>query len=91
MKAAVENQQHEGGTSVHNSNNDHTEKGNPFQLRPSSSRATSAAAAGLEKAMHDLDNEQHMPENIDLEIWHHLVALRRNKVEKEQQVFLLGA
>ena len=63
-----------------------TEKGNPFQYRPSSSRATSAAAASMEKALTDLDNEQHMPENVEIETWQHLVTLRRKKVEKEQQV-----
>ena len=62
------------------------EKGNPFQPRPSSSRAASAAAASLERAMLELDSEQHMPENIEQETWQHLVALRRNKLEKEQQV-----
>ena len=67
-------------------NNSNTEKGNPFQYRPSSSRATSAAAASMEKALTELDSEQHMPENVEIEAWQHLVALRRNKVEKEQQV-----
>jgi len=57
LKAAVETQ---GDTTT-------SDKGNPFQPRPSSSRAASAAAANLERAMIDLDNEQHMPENIEVE------------------------
>lgn len=63
-----------------------TENRNPFQPRPSSSRAATMAAASLEKAMVELDDEQHMPEGITFETWKKLVAVRRLKVEKEQQV-----
>ena len=62
--------------------------GNPFILRPSSSRVASAAVSNLEKAMQELDGEQHIPENIEVDVWKKFVVLRRNKVEKEQQVFL---
>ncbi len=60
--------------------------GNPFKPRPSSSRAVSVAVATLEKAMTELDDDQHMPEGVDHETWRRLVMLRRFKVEKEQQV-----
>ena len=63
-----------------------TESRNPFQQRPSSSRAASLAAASLEKAMIELDDEQHMPDSLNFETWKKLVAIRRIKVEKEQQV-----
>jgi len=59
---------------------------NPFHPRPSSSRAASAAAQVLEKAMLDLDSEHHMPENVEIDSWRKLVMLRRTKVEKEQQL-----
>ena len=62
--------------------------GNPFQPRPSSSRAVSMAAVTLERAMTDLDDEQHMPEGINHDTWRKLISLRRLKVEKEQQVYL---
>ena len=60
--------------------------GNPFKPRPSSSRAASAAANVLEKALSELDSEQHMPENIDIDTWRKLISLRRTKVGREQQV-----
>ena len=60
--------------------------GNPFKPRPSSSRAASAAANALEKALSELDSEQHMPENIDIDTWRKLISLRRTKVGREQQV-----
>ncbi|XP_066933494.1 cilia- and flagella-associated protein 43-like [Clytia hemisphaerica] len=79
LKAAFENQNDIISTTPY-------DKGNPFQQRPSSSRAVSAAAANLERAMLELDNEQHMPENVDIETWKRLIMLRRTKVEKEQQL-----
>jgi len=63
-----------------------TENRNPFQQRPSSSRAASVAAASLEKAMAELDDDQHMPDGVNYDTWRKLVAIRRIKVEKEQQV-----
>ena len=65
-----------------------TENRNPFQQRPSSSRAASVAAASLEKAMAELDDDQHMPDGVNYDTWRKLVAIRRIKVEKEQQVDL---
>ncbi|XP_057306385.1 cilia- and flagella-associated protein 43-like [Hydractinia symbiolongicarpus] len=56
------------------------------KTRPSSSRAASAAAHNLEKAMQELDSEHHMPEHMDVEVWKRMVMLRRNKVEREQQL-----
>ena len=82
LKAAVENQNDIPSTIPY-------DKGNPFQQRPSSSRAASAAAANLERAMLELDSEQHMPENVEMETWKRLIMLRRTKVEKEQQVIKL--
>ena len=63
-----------------------TNSRNPFQARPSSSRALAQAAATLDKAMSELDDDQHMPEGLNYDTWRKLVALRRLKVEKEQQV-----
>ena len=67
-----------------------TNSRNPFQARPSSSRALALAAATLDKAMSELDDDQHMPEGLNYDTWRKLVALRRLKVEKEQQVGLLA-
>lgn len=63
--------------------------GSPFEARPSSSRAHSAAARHFEKAMAELDNEEHMPEGVDIDVWHRLVDFRKQKVESEQQVILI--
>ena len=63
-----------------------TEDRSPFQKRPSSSRAAMVAVASLEKAMAELDDEIHMPDGVNYETWKKLVAIRRVKVEKEQQV-----
>ena len=53
------------------------------------------AAATLDKAMSELDDDQHMPEGLNYDTWRKLVALRRLKVEKEQQVgifsFIMGS
>eukprot|EP00795_Rhopilema_esculentum_P012071 gene12071-2664_t len=75
LKAAAESQADVGA-----------ENRNPFQPRPSSSRAASLAAASLEKAMMELDDDQHMPDGLHYETWRKLVGVRRLKVEKEQQV-----
>ena len=60
--------------------------GSPFTPRPSSSRAHSAAARTLEKAMVELDDEQHMPEGLETSVWQRFVDTRRQKVDSEQQV-----
>ena len=62
------------------------DSGSPFSPRPTSSRAHSAAARTLEKAMVELDDEQHMPEGVDTAVWQRLVDARKQKVESEQQV-----
>ena len=61
-------------------------QGNPFQYRPSSSRAASAAAWNTEKSLRELDGENHIPDNVDIDTWNHFISLRRTKIEKEQQV-----
>ncbi|XP_031564143.1 cilia- and flagella-associated protein 43-like [Actinia tenebrosa] len=58
----------------------------PFAPRPSSSRAHSAAAKHLAKAMEELDSIEHMPEGLELEVWQRFIETRRQKVESEQQV-----
>lgn len=60
--------------------------GSPYSPRPSSSRAHSAAAKHFDKAMVELDSEEHMPEGVDLDVWQRLVDVRRQKVDSEQQV-----
>lgn len=63
-----------------------TESGNPFVPRPSSSRTQSEAQRSLERAMDELDDEQHMPEGVEFAVWQRLVQARRQKLESEQQV-----
>jgi hypothetical protein len=36
--------------------------------------------------MEELDSEEHMPEGLELDVWHRFVETRRLKVESEQQV-----
>lgn len=62
------------------------ESGSPFGPRPSSSRTNSVALRSLERAMDELDDEQHMPEGVESAVWQRLVQARRQKVESEQQV-----
>lgn len=69
------------------SHGDLPESGSPFGLRPSSSRANSEAVRNLERAMEELDDEQHMPEGVEPAVWQRLVQARRQKVESEQQVW----
>lgn len=64
------------------------ESGSPFGPRPSSSRTNSVALRSLERAMDELDDEQHMPEGVESAVWQRLVQARRQKVESEQQVCL---
>ena len=40
----------------------------------------------LEKAMAELDHQEHMPEGLDEHVWQRLVQARRMKVESEQKV-----
>lgn len=68
------------------SHGDLPESGSPFVPRPSSSRTTSEAQRSLERAMDELDDEQHMPEGVESAVWQRLVQARRQKVESEQQV-----
>ena len=70
------------------SHGDLPESGSPFVPRPSSSRTTSEAQRSLERAMDELDDEQHMPEGVESAVWQRLVQARRQKVESEQQVNL---
>lgn len=63
-----------------------TENGNPVVPRPSSSRTQSEAQRSLERAMDELDDEQHMPEGVESAVWQRLVQARRQKLESEQQV-----
>ena len=59
---------------------------NPYMGRPSSSRAASAATHQLDKAMEELDSEQHMPEGLDPTVWIRFIDVRRNKLDSEQKV-----
>lgn len=68
------------------SHGDHPDGGSPFGPRPSSSRSNSVAIRSLERAMDELDDEQHMPEGVESTVWQRLVQARREKVESEQQV-----
>lgn len=68
------------------SHGDLPESGSPCGPRPSSSRANSEAVRSLERAMDELDDEQHMPEGVEPAVWQRLVQARRQKVESEQQV-----
>jgi len=68
------------------SHGDLPESGSPFGPRPSSSRANSEAVRNLERAMDELDDEQHMPEGVESAVWQRLVQARRQKVDSEQQV-----
>lgn len=68
------------------SHGDHPDGGSPFGPRPSSSRSNSVAIRSLERAMDELDDEQHMPEGVESAVWQRLVQTRREKVESEQQV-----
>ncbi|XP_015758446.1 PREDICTED: cilia- and flagella-associated protein 43-like [Acropora digitifera] len=63
-----------------------TESGNPVVPRPSSSRTQSEAQRSLERAMDELDDEQHMPEGVESAVWQRLIQARRQKLESEQQV-----
>ncbi|PFX29198.1 cilia- and flagella-associated protein 43-like [Stylophora pistillata] len=68
------------------SHGDTFDGGSPFGPRPSSSRSNSVAMRSLERAMDELDDEQHMPEGVESAVWQRLVQARRQKVESEQQV-----
>ena len=36
--------------------------------------------------MAELDSEEHMPEGVELDVWHRFVETRKQKVDSEQQV-----
>ncbi|XP_068708688.1 cilia- and flagella-associated protein 43-like [Montipora foliosa] len=68
------------------SHGDLPESGSPFGPRPSSSRTHSEAQRSLERAMDELDDEEHMPEGVESAVWQRLVQARRQKLESEQQL-----
>ena len=62
-------------------------EGNACELRSPSSLATSTAGQAVECTLNELDSIENKPDKILAETWSKLVALRRGKFEKEQQVF----